>query len=223
MWHARDRAWGPSSRYTRGVVDDEDPVSGIEVRRGGDAAAALDGAVGAGLPVGFRVHATDAELVLISTARPRATGFLTFFSLLWNGFMAFALVAMARGGDGLPWPFLSLHLAVGAGLAYAALRAWTNTTRIEVNARGVSVTHGPLPWPGRSVPGAQLEELTVFLDTSYKVNDRPVPQWGVRAHVRGQAQPINLVTGLPEQAQADAIERHIERFLRIGDHGRARK
>jgi len=142
--------------------------------------------------------------------------FLIVFAVFWNGFMiVWHSIAMATGMFVMS-AFGLIHTAVGIGVGYLALAMILNTTTIKVDRGMLTVSHGPLPWPGaKSLPIHEIKQFfcreTVHHGkngTSYTYEVRYVTQTGSKE---------KLLTGLSNSDQALFIEQQIERHLGIKD------
>ncbi|MEW5931665.1 MAG: hypothetical protein AB1941_29705 [Gemmatimonadota bacterium] len=143
--------------------------------------------------------------------------FLTFFCLLWDGFLVF-WYAMAFAGDAplIFKLFPVLHLAVGAGLTYYTVAGYVNTTTVTLDRGHLSVRHGPLPWPG-----------SLDMDTSRcrqlyceeKVN-RGRNGYTYTYHLKAVTSDggrLKIVSGLDSPDVPLYLEQEMEQHLRIRD------
>jgi hypothetical protein len=76
---------------------------------------------------------------------------LGLFAAFWNAFLAFFLFlafGAGRGSHGPPPIFLSLHFAAGIFLAYSAVVALLNRTRITLDRDRLQIVRGPVPQRG---------------------------------------------------------------------------
>lgn len=192
-------------------------VPGIDVDRGSDAAeGALDLAIGAALPVGFRLVADEDRLVITRRARSRTLRYLTPFTALVDA--AVAVLALLIGDA--PFDPGAVMMLVLYGLPvvfinYLTLAGWLNHTRVIVDDEGVRIQHRPLRLPSGVKPMARtdIERLLVEDDSFFTAGRVQVQQWRVAARVRGWQAPVTLVAGLPERAQADAVVRQMSGYL----------
>jgi len=79
--------------------------------------------------------------------------FLTFFAIVWNGFMFSMLVsafsALREEGVLVFLPVLILpHTWVGLGLIYYVLAGYLNKTEVVLNDIELKINHTPIPWLG---------------------------------------------------------------------------
>lgn len=196
----------------------DEQVPGIEVSRARDEQErALDLAVGAALPVGFRVVADDDRLVIIRRARPRTLRYLAPFTLLLDGALA-AYALLVGGGVGIDVGIVLTLAIYGLPIAlinYLTLAGWINHTRVTVDASGVRVQHRPLRLPSsrRPVDRADIVELVIEDDAFFTAGGVKVPQWRVAARIRDWHAPIVVVAGLPEHEQAELVVRQMSRYL----------
>jgi hypothetical protein len=148
-----------------------------------------------------------------------AAVFLTFFCIAWDGFLVF-WYSMALRPDA-PWimaVFPSLHLAVGVGLTYLTLALYLNRTRLEVANGRLSVSSGPLPWPGnRDLDLSEIEQLYCRESASRSNDNGSVSySYSVSAVLKG-GREVKLLSSLPNREQALFIEQIVEQYLGIED------
>jgi hypothetical protein len=106
---------------------------------------------------------------------------LVLFCLVWAGI----LVSWYRTGIGRQGPgdlalwFPLLHVAVGLNLVYATVAGFVNHTTVQLSSHGLTIRHGPLPWPGgRTIPASQIAQVY------YERTEFPVYEaaWGRNVH-----------------------------------------
>ncbi|MBK8939554.1 MAG: hypothetical protein IPM79_18530 [Polyangiaceae bacterium] len=140
--------------------------------------------------------------------------FLTFFSLVWFGFLGFwYTTAFQAGAPWIMFVFPLLHVGVGLGVAYTALTGLLNKTLIELKDGVLSVRHGPIPARGnRTIPASDIRQLY----TEQQVSSKGALTYDLNAVVaRGPV--VKLAKGLESSQQALAIERLVEEHLGIVD------
>ncbi|WP_116125047.1 DUF2267 domain-containing protein [Lewinella sp. IMCC34183] len=154
---------------------------------------------------------TAGKLSIAYRWRSRVAYFLIPFCLFWDGIALLFLFS----GAGL---MISLHLLTGALLTYYTICLLLNRTRITVDARAVSVEHGPVPWftRGRHLDSGSVEQLFVEQFGQYKSGNRVTLLYRVVARLQGE-KDIVLLSGLDDPQLADEVERGIEEFLQIDD------
>ena len=147
---------------------------------------------------------------------------LGFFALFWNGFLlvwyAIALSSFAAGDSeaamGLCFPVI--HVAVGIGVGYGALAGFVNRTLVEVRTGHISVTHGPLWWPGAvELDANDVEQL--YVETRVirgKNSSRTV--YDLKARLR-DGSSTDLCKGVSELSSARYLEHRVEGWLGIED------
>ena len=130
-----------------------------------------------------------------------------------------ALLARSlSAGDPLepgPVAFLCLLLAGGLGLTYCALTGVLNTTTVEASRDGLSIRHGPLPWPGnQDLPRRALTHLYGLENAR-----RPLFAWHGRGWdlnaVDAKGRRRTLLSRLEEQEQVLFLEQALEKRLGI--------
>ncbi len=169
-------------------------------------------------PVPARVGEREGPDGLVLSVGWRTSHAMTigFFALVWNGMLAFKASVMVSQGqlDGIA--FMGVHAAAGAALLYYAVASALNTTDITVNAVGIDVAHGPLPWPGATtLRTADIDQL--FVEKRIirgKNSSRTVYDLKVTSR---SGQRIKVATGLPDYDDARFLEQRIEGYLGIED------
>lgn len=142
--------------------------------------------------------------------------FLAFFALFWNGITWTFVAAAVFSQQWVMLLFVSIHLLVGLGVAYAALTLLVNSTEIRVDRYNLSIWHGPLPAKkNRTVPADQITQIYCKekIQHNRKSTSITYELYAItRANLRQE-----LVTGLPSPEDAMFLEQEIERFLRVED------
>jgi hypothetical protein len=143
--------------------------------------------------------------------------FFVFFSLFWNGIVSVFVTAIVSGQLPLPvLAFLSLHIAVGLGMAYFTLCMFVNRTVVEIDGDRLRVQHRPLPWPGaRDLPVADLAQLFCREKVTHGKNGTSVT-YELHASLRSGG-VIKLLSGLDVPEQALFVEQQLEGRLGIRD------
>lgn len=169
------------------------------------------------LPKGYAVDDSSGRFRLTRRWFSPKAFFFLFFSLFWNGILSVFLVAIATGQVPLPvLAFLSLHLAVGVGMAYFTLCSFVNHTVVEVDGERLLVRHRPLPWPGApTVPIADLQQLFSREKVSHGKNGTSVT-YELHASLRSGG-VLRLLSGLDTPEQALFVEQQLENRLGIRD------
>lgn len=146
--------------------------------------------------------------------------FLLFFCIAWDGFLvvwygsALAMAATdAAGPMFLMFVFPLAHVAVGVGLTWHTLATLLNTTTFTVGRGRLRVSHGPVPWwGGVDEPTSRVSQLYVSLSP---VRRNKQHSYRVHALVDGTAR--ELLSGIPDLANARYLERRLEERLGIDD------
>lgn len=190
-------------------------VAGIDVHRGGAGdGEALQLAMGAALPVGFRLQADEDRLTITRRVRSRGLRWLTTTTVAID---AVAVLLTVAGGLGVEVVMtLAIYVPMVAILNYLTLAGWLNRRRLIVDHQGVRTRDLPLPL--LRVPALDrraIERLAIEDDGYFTAAGRKVEQWRVVAHARDRRAPITLLGGLPERAQAEHVQRTMERFLAL--------
>src|SRR5262245_10121747 len=143
------------------------------------------------------------------------------FAAIFSVPFAFVLYAYVNSPD-KAWPApalaITLLLAVpGAATIYGWLAYLVNRTTVRVDATGVSVRHGPLPWLGAKdvakadIDGAVSEKvINDSSDSSDGTIFEPREIYQVRLNLKS-GRTLSLVTGLRTPDQALFIEQQIRK------------
>lgn len=87
------------------------------------------------------------------------------FATLWDAFLVgwYAMLGNMPGPVGAVFTLFPLiHVAVGVGITYTALAKIFNRTKIRVDAKRITVKHGPFKWIGNmEVHTTAIEQLYV--------------------------------------------------------------
>ena len=148
--------------------------------------------------------------------------FMLVFAAFWNGFLvvwySIVLGGLANGDAGMAVMglFPILHVAVGVGIGYSALAGLFNRTRVSVDRKGLSVRHGPLPWPGNvEVDSAQVDQL--FLKSRIVRNKNSSSTVYDLKVLDKQGRETTLYKGARDDRAARYLEHRIEGWLGLVD------
>ena len=168
------------------------------------------------LPKRFRIEDGSPFRIIHRWFGPKAFLFV-FFTVFWDGVVAVFVAGIIKGAIPLPvLAFISLHLAVGVGVAYYTLALFINRTAVEVDGDRLRVTHGPLPWPGnRDLGTGELQQLWSRERISRSKNGTSVT-YEVHAALKSGS-VVQLLTGLDAPEQALFVEQQLESRLGIRD------
>lgn len=152
--------------------------------------------------------------------------FLLFFSGFWNSIVLVFVVAAAfgdmkdkSGNDPgcFIWIFLTPFILVGLVTAYIALALLLNKTTIRVEGNELTVSHGPMRWPGaKTLDASRIDQLYCTEYVAYTQNRRPVYRLMVQALMLDGSR-VDLIKGVEDAGQALYLEQILERHLGIQD------
>ena len=153
-------------------------------------------------------------------SHPQGTlGFLTFFTVVWNGILAVALTgALVAGSFGII-AFMSLHLLVGIGLIYYLSTIYFNYTDIIVNESYIEISHRPVKNPfvrRKKIDIDELDQLYVSKYVASTTNNTPNYAYALYAILKTNGRKIRLIKGMNRETQL-YLEQEIERYLKIKD------
>lgn len=165
---------------------------------------------GASLPRGVSLRLLpDGLQITYNWFNPTYFG-LVLMALVWTGFL------LGGFSDFGWWLLATPHLWIGLGMGVVALINLINRTTITVNSSALHIAHWPIPFPfSRRFDPILLKQLYVKefrRQQKSKVSytyDLYVATWSGRTH--------KVVSGIKEAHLALALEKEIERFLRIKD------
>jgi hypothetical protein len=141
---------------------------------------------------------------------------LAFFAVLWDGSMAMYFLAPATSWKW--WAIVGpiVHVAAGIYVTRLALAGILNRTRIRADAETLSITHGPIPWPGnREIATSEIRQLYCEEQVE-RVKQQTVRTYDLGA-VLESGFKTTLLTKLETPAQAEFLEQELERYLGIVD------
>ena len=171
------------------------------------------------MPKNVTMESGGSSLSITRKWKTAAGCFLLFFALFWNGitwsFVVATLTGNMKGASGFTVLFLIPFVLVGLVTGYLALAFLINHTVIKVERSILSVSHGPLRWPGnKEVQVGDVVQLFCEEYEAYRQNHRPVYHYAVKAKTRGGGK-ILIVKGFNEAEQALFVEQELEHHLRI--------
>lgn len=112
-------------------------------------------------------------LVLSFGWRTAQVWFMVIFCIFWDGFLVMWYGGAFASGDPDPMMVLFplIHVAVGVGLTTYTAASLVNTTTVRLRSGRLTVTHGPVPWPGAvDMPTSKLAQLFVHRRTTSNKN-----------------------------------------------------
>ena len=149
-----------------------------------------------------------------------AVFFLIPFCIAWNAFLIgwYSMAFSSHGPDGafgwLMIVFPVAHVAVGVGLIYTVLTMLFNATALRLDRGLLSITHGPIYFPGLSP--VETDAITQVFCVETRGNNEGAVQFEVRALLRdGRTQ--TLLGRLTDRNEALYLEQRLEAKLRLRD------
>ena len=153
-------------------------------------------------------------------SHPQGTlGFLTFFTVIWNGILAVMVAGALAAGSFESITFMSLHLLVGMGLIYYLSTIYLNYTDIIVNRSYIEISHRPLKNPfvrSKRIEIDELDQLHVSKYVASTTNGNPNYAYALYATLKTNGKKIQLIKGMNRETQL-YLEQEIERYLKIKD------
>jgi len=145
-------------------------------------------------------------------------GFLTFFTVMWNGFLGVMAAGFLSSGAFENIIFLSIHLIVGLGLIYYLASVYMNYTDIIVTNSYLEISQRPIPNPFSptiSIRPDEIEQLYVSKYVESTSNGQTNYAYGLHAILKNRKKVL-LLKGMNRETQL-YIEQEIERYLNIQD------
>ncbi len=145
--------------------------------------------------------------------------FMVLFTIMWNAMLIPAAVSAILSGQLMALLFMSIHLAVGAGLAFNLLSNFINRTYLTVDAYNLSIEHRPIrnPFkPNEEIPVREIDQLYVKRYVSSTTNGVPSHGHAIMVILKNGRQ-LKLMDGMKNPDKALYIEQEIEYFLKIED------
>jgi len=136
--------------------------------------------------------------------------FVLVFAIIWNAIVVF----MARVESGLPVPPFPFGI-FGVLSAYVALTFLVNRTTLILDPRRLTITHGPLPWPGkRELETDMIDQVYCEREFAGKKNQNS----GIALSVRLRTgEKLRLMGSFGRLEHARFIEQEIEGYYEIAD------
>lgn len=144
--------------------------------------------------------------------------FLLFFCIIWDGFLVFWYLGVARSGD---MPLMAIlfpigHVAVGIGLTYFVIASFLNTTDIIISPMQIQVRIQPVKWPGEGrYDISDIRQLYTYEKVRRTKNGTSIT-YEVRFIGRNN-QEKTLIRGLEAKEQGLYIEKEIEKIIGVQD------
>ncbi len=167
------------------------------------------------LPKGIKVDNFGGELLISYRWFGPKIIFMTFFALLWNGFMVFWYGTAISNRIWIMALFGLMHAGVGVGLIYYVLAGYLNTTVVKVGMSDLEIKHGPLPYPGKRLERAFIRQL-YCKERVHRNKNSTSYSYEVHA-ITKEGKHEKLLSGLDKSEQALYLEQEIERYLGLSD------
>lgn len=169
------------------------------------------------LPAKFKVNPSAREFELRWRWWGGFSWFWLVFAGIWNLItLPMTVMMLLEGEFGFELLFMAPFMLVGAATGYLALAYLLNSSRLSVTRGELTLSHGPLPYGGKTYPARRLEQLFCQQYEAGQVNHRPVYAFRVQVLLREGGQEV-LVSGLDTLEEALYLERQIEERLNIED------
>ena len=142
--------------------------------------------------------------------------FLVCFCLFWDGFMLMWFgIAISEGEPVMAMAGL-LHGGIGAAITYYTLCGLVNRSVVTLRPGELSVTHGPLPWPGnKTLSSGQLDQL--YCKSVRHQNKGNVSYtYNLMADLKG-GRTVKVLSGIRQQDVVRYLEQYIEDHFGIED------
>lgn len=167
------------------------------------------------MPAGISIDNSGSRLLIQRTWFHWSVLFLLVFAVIWNGMIWGVFVPNFGGFSRSPDWFLLPFIGVGLGLIVYIVFSFVNSTVIEVDVQAIVVQHKPIPFPGKYVDSADVEQLYSKRHVHSSKNGSSSTYSLYVVTSSGDHQRLVSNLGSPEQALF--MEQEIERFLGIED------
>ncbi|MDF1696815.1 MAG: hypothetical protein P1U56_13320 [Saprospiraceae bacterium] len=164
-------------------------------------------------------NSLDIRLDWLKSYARGTLGFLTFFTVLWNGILAMFGAGALLSGSFTSLGFMSIHILVGLGLIYFLAMVYLNYTDIIVTSSHITISHRPIKSPfqkSKQIDVRDIDQLYVSKYVSSTTNGKPNYAYALYAILKTNSRKIKLVKGMNLETQL-YLEQEIERFLKIED------
>ncbi len=167
------------------------------------------------MPSGITIDSSGSRLLIQRRWFHWSTIFLLIFAVLWNCMIWGVFVPVFSDLNNTPVWFLLPFIAVGLFLIAYVVFNLVNSTAIEVDAQAVVIQHKPIPFPGKYIGCADIEQLYTRRHVHSSKNGTSYT-YSLNIVVPG-GKTQRLLGNLSTADQALFIEQEIERFLGIED------
>lgn len=145
--------------------------------------------------------------------------FLTFFTVFWNGILAFMVGGAILSGGFAGIAAMSIHLLVGLGLLYYLATVYLNYTDVIVNSSYIEIDHRPIKNPfvkSTRIESSEIDQLYVSKYVSSTTNGNPNYAFALFAILKTNGRKVKIIKGMNRETQL-YLEQEIERYLKIKD------
>lgn len=174
------------------------------------------------VPKGLDVLASQDELDMryshFHSGSKTLLGFMSVFTILWNGFMLLFVHQTISDGNLGAIPFMSLHILVGIALFIIWARMLLNHTDVIVSEGVIKVHTGPLALPKEkhvTINSEDVKQLYVERRVSSRTNGNPNYTYDIYALLYNKKRV--KVLAIANYQLAMYVERRIEGFLHLED------
>ena len=136
------------------------------------------------MPSGIEAYHSFNELNIELNWRRSSRSFFFFFAAFWNAIVIPMAVFAILSGEIMFLLALSLHLAVGIGMAYYVAALFLNTSYIVVGRRKILIEHRPIRLPFRRdvhIESYQLAQIFIKRYVESTTNGNPNYAFAVEA------------------------------------------
>jgi hypothetical protein len=167
-------------------------------------------------PTNIRIEQSGSEIIFRRRWLTPAVFVLALIAGIWNGLMVLWFGVTLVTGTGSIGTVGGAYIMIGLFLAYITLAGFLNSTVIQVGRGSLQVRHIPLPWFGnRRLETVDIEQIYCKAIPHHR---RSGVHFTHEVHVaRRKGDPVKLLIGLPDAAQALFLEQEIEHYLGIPD------
>jgi len=165
------------------------------------------------MPDGINIDNSGSRLLIRRNWFHWSMLFLGGFAVVWNGMIWGFFIPNFSRFDDAPTFFMVPFVLVGVYLIVHVVSSLVNHTDIEVDVQAVQIAHKPIPFPGRYIDCANIDQLYTKRNVHRGENSTT---YTYSLHVvTADGKNQKLIGNLQNSDQALFIEQEIERFLGI--------
>ena len=164
-------------------------------------------------PPGITIEQRAGDLRIVRRWRSKAAIGLAVFCVLWDGGIAAMLIYWCT--NGVLFCFMLPFLLFAVGITYFMFCLFVNRTVVDTSRGMLSVSHHPLPWPGKRMPLLNVDHLYCEEEVSH--SDESTTYDYLLKVVTRDGKKIKLLSVRDGPEQVLSIAQVINDWLRVAD------